>query len=94
LTQQELHDDEVRADLFSIAWAAVYNPQEFDDVYNYLWELRFELSEDTDHAFANETEFAQGLKFRPAPGHGNTALLVSVATTPTLRAQAVSQDSP
>ena len=94
LTKEELHDDEVRADLFSMAWAAVYNPEEFDEVYDYLWELRFELSEDTTHAFASKAEFAQGLKFKPEWGRGDPALLVSVATTPTFRAQSVAQDEP
>ena len=91
LTREELHDDEVRADLFSMAWAAVYNPEEFDEVYNYLWELRFELSEDRNHAFADKAEFTQGLKFRPAWGYGNPGLLVEVATKPTLRPEAVAQ---
>jgi hypothetical protein len=94
LSKEELHDDEVRADLFSMAWAAVYNPEEFDEVYDYLWELRFELSEDRAHAFASKTEFTEGLKFKPAWGHGNPGLLVDVATTPTFRTKAVAQDSP
>jgi hypothetical protein len=94
LTSEELHDDEVRADLFSMAWAAVYYPEEFDDVYNYLWELRFELSEDKAHAFASKAEFAQGLKFKPVRGHGDPAVLVRVATTSTFRAETFSQDSP
>ena len=94
LTREELHDDEVRADLFSMAWAAVYYPEEFDDIYNYLWELRFELSEDKAHAFASKAEFAQGLKFKPVSGRGNPAVLVRVATTSTLRAETFAKDSP
>ena len=93
LTREELHDDEVRADLFSMAWAAVYNPEEFDEVYNYLWELRFELSEDRTHAFASKAEFEQGLKFGPGWGYGNPGLLVEIATKPASRPEAVAQGS-
>jgi hypothetical protein len=82
LTREEQRDDEVRADLFALAWAAVNNPQEFDEVYSYLWELRFELSEDKAHAFASQAELARGLYFKPASGYASAALLLDVATTP------------
>lgn len=82
LTKEEQRDDEVRADLFALAWAAVYNPEEFDEVYDYLWELRFELSEDEGHFYANKAELAQGRNFKPIFGSANPNLLTSVATTP------------
>jgi hypothetical protein len=81
LTPQEERDDEVRADLFAMAWAAVYNPAEFDQVYGYLQELRADLSDDAGRFFATPDELAQGLDFRPVPDAADPRLLAAVATT-------------
>jgi len=85
LTPQEERDDEVRADLFAMAWAAVYNPQEFDEVYRYLQELRSDMSADAGRFFATSEELAQGLDFKKAQGAADPQLLAEVATTAATR---------
>jgi hypothetical protein len=77
--ENEKHQDEVRADLFALAWAAVYNPQEFDDVYRYLCELRFQIHRD-DARYASREELARGLMFKPSSGAASPLLLKRVAT--------------
>jgi hypothetical protein len=79
-SEADWHEDEVRADLFALAWAAVYNPKEFDAVYGYLRELRLELGLNLPR-YATGEELAQGLKFKPASGAANPSLLKAVATT-------------
>jgi len=80
-SEADRHEDEVRADLFALAWAAVYNPKEFDAVYGYLRELRLELVPNLPR-YATGEELARGLEFKPASGAASPLLLRAVATTP------------
>ena len=80
-SEADRHEDEVRADLFALAWAAVYNPKEFDAVYGYLRELRLELVPNLPR-YATGEELAQGLEFKLATGAASPSLLKAVATTP------------
>jgi hypothetical protein len=80
-SEADRHEDEVRADLFALAWAAVYNPKEFDATYGYLRELRLELVPNLPR-YATGEELAQGLQFKPARGGASPSLLKAVATGP------------
>jgi hypothetical protein len=78
-SENQKHEDEVRADLFALAWAAVYEPQEFGDVYGFLCELRFQVARD-ESRYASREELARGLIFKPASGAASPRLLESVVT--------------
>jgi hypothetical protein len=78
-SENEKHEDEVRADLLALAWAAVYKPQEFGDVYGYLCELRFQIARN-EARYASREELARGLMFKPASGAASPRLLKSVVT--------------
>lgn len=79
-SEADRHEEEVRADLFALAWAAVYNPREFDAVYGYLRELRLELVPNLTR-YASGEELAQGLKFKLNSEAAGPSLLKAVATT-------------
>jgi hypothetical protein len=80
LTLASDHDDELAADLFALAWSAAYNPQEFDDVYAFLQELRFSLlPADTAGLYASRDELAWGLQLSPATGPLNPKALPQLA---------------
>jgi hypothetical protein len=80
LTLASDHDDELAADLFALAWSAAYNPQEFDDVYAFLQELRFTLlPADTAGLYASRDELAWGLQLSPATGPLNPKALPRLA---------------
>jgi hypothetical protein len=78
--RQERHESEVQADLFALAWASIYNPAEYDEVYAYLQEIRSRLCVDRSGRYARRQELEEGLNYLPAPGSADPRLLVRIAT--------------
>jgi hypothetical protein len=93
--KKERHDSEVQADLFALAWASIYNPAEYDEVYAYLQEIRFRLCVDKSGRYARRHELEQGLSDLPAPGSADPRLLVRLATVGTAaRAELAADEAP
>lgn len=79
LVTQDTHADEVRADLFALAWVAVYTPQDFLPTMRYLKTLRGYLLKQNNQGY----EGASPEELLPAQEFRKTAqedMLMRVAT--------------
>jgi hypothetical protein len=77
-TRQARHDAEVQADLFALAWTAIYNPEEYDGVYAYLVEMRAALSVDPSGRHARPAELDAGRDMKSALRRADGQALVAL----------------
>lgn len=77
--RRQRRDSEDQADLFALAWAAIYNPGEADEVRAYLIEVRKDLCADRSGRYGGRRELDRDARYlssvQPEPG-----LLVQIAT--------------
>jgi hypothetical protein len=77
--RRQRRDSEDQADLFALAWAAIYNPAEYDEVRAYLIEVRSDLCADRTGYYGGRRELDRDASYlssvQPEPG-----LLVQIAT--------------
>jgi len=74
------HESEVQADRFALAWTAIYNPSEYDDVLAYLQTMRSTLWADKSGHYARARELDAGVQVPDVEPKSATEILVRIAT--------------
>jgi hypothetical protein len=85
-SRQARHTAEVQADLFAMAWTAIYDPEDYDRVYAYLVEMRAVLSIDTSGRHARPGELDAGRELKSALRRADGQALVALVREGAVRA--------
>ena len=78
--QEDKHEGELRADLFALAWTAVYHPEDFSQTMAYFKAIRNLGTQQGFSVYPEPEELTRAWAYRAKEGNANPDILVSLAS--------------